>query len=216
MPHLSQILDLGGGFDAVWNKRYNKKTRTRVRRAEKFPLEIRRTHDGSAVAAFTELNRQSVDRWAQQRGQPRWIARQIERRRDRAGQFATASVALGEMCMSWTAHRAGEPIAVYVALQYGQHSIGWMSAMHRELAVETRAGHLLQSLAIQHACHLGHRYLLMGESAPGSGVEMFKAAFGATPVQSAAVRLERLPITPADRWLRSMLTRVGDRNHSAN
>ncbi|MBV9162162.1 MAG: GNAT family N-acetyltransferase [Pseudonocardiales bacterium] len=211
VPYLTQIVDLDGGSNTVWSKRYSRDARNGVRRAEKNSLEIRRNHDASAVEAFAELNRQSVDRWAQQRGQPLWVARLVEGRRNRTRQLATASAALGQACVSWSAHRAGDPVAVHVTLHYGEQSILWMSVMNRDLANETYAGYLLQWLAIQDACNAGARYFHMGESEAGSGVEQFKAKFGASPVQYEALRFERLPLTDTERRLRAMAKRMTDR-----
>jgi hypothetical protein len=205
---LTQVLDLAGGFDTVWSTRYRKQVRNIVRKAERSSLDIRREHGGRAIEAFAELYRQSVDRWARLRGQPLPIARLLARRRDRAGQLAAAAAALGERCVIWSAYRAGEPVAVEVTLELGQHSIVWLSASNRDLAGPTGASYLLHSLAIQDACRTGTRYFYMGESNPGSGVEHFKAKFGATPLEYAALRFERLPITGAERRLRAAVEQL--------
>jgi hypothetical protein len=149
------------------------------------------------VTAFESLHRQSVERWAAQRGQPQWVARAVERRRDRTGQLATARSALDEMFVGWTAYLENEPVAAYVMLRFGARAVNWMSAMNRELADRTCAGYLLQSLVIEEACACGARWYHLGESDPGSGVELFKAAFGAIPFQNHTLRFERLPLTAA-------------------
>jgi hypothetical protein len=209
--YLTQVVDLDGGFDTVWSKRYKKETRWKVRKAKRSSLEIRRDHGGSALDVFAGLYRQAVDRWAHRSGHPLWVAHLLERRRDHAGRVAAASAALGEACVIWSAHRAGEPVAVAVVLQYGQHSMLWLAAVKRELARETMAGHLLQSMVIEDACKLGARYFHMGESEAGSGLEQYKASFGATPVEYQALRFERLPLTDAERRLRATVKRMTDR-----
>jgi CelD/BcsL family acetyltransferase involved in cellulose biosynthesis len=206
--YLTQILDLDGGFDTVWSKRYKKKTRWEVRKAERCSLEIRRDHGGNALDVFAGLYRQAVDRWAHRSGHPLWVARLLERHRNHAGRVAAASAALGKTCVIWSAHRAGEPVAVNVVLQYGQHSILWLAAVNRELAQQTMAGHLLQSMAIEYACQSGARYFHMGESEPDSGVEQYKASFGATPVQYQALRFERLPVTNTQQRLHATVKRM--------
>jgi hypothetical protein len=80
--------------------------------------------------------------------------------------------------------------------------------MNRDLARETLATYLLQSLAIEDACAAGARTFHMGESDTGSAVEQYKAYFGATPVDYRAVRLERLPLTAAERRLRGVAAAV--------
>ncbi|RBY78261.1 hypothetical protein DQ238_12240 [Geodermatophilus sp. TF02-6] len=203
VPYLAHVLDLEGGFDRVWQERYRSDVRKNIRRATRQPLEVHQGSGADLVDVFAELNRRSVDRWALQRGQPLWLARLVERRRDRVGQLSSAVTALTSILTSWTAHLHGEPVAAYVLLHFGTRAYAWMSAMDKELARRTDAGALLQSLAIEHACAAGARWFLMGEAAGGSGVEAFKERFGARAVPYAALRLERLPMTAADRRLRS-------------
>jgi CelD/BcsL family acetyltransferase involved in cellulose biosynthesis len=217
VPYLTQILDLDGGFDTVWSKRYQSQARRCVRKAERAGLEVRLTHgNGSsesaeAIATFTELYRHSVLRWAAQRGQPQALARLLARYRNRAGQLAVVSAEFGTACEIWSAYYRGEPIAIHVTLQMGEHSIDWLAASGSELARQTCASYLLTSRAIEHACRSGSRLFNMGESDPGSGVERYKAYFGAQPVRYHAMRLERLPLTPAERRLRAMAQRLADR-----
>jgi hypothetical protein len=202
VPYRGQVLDLRGGFEEVFAKRFTKDTRKRIRRAQRAELKVRRTPDDTMLAAFTELNDRSVQRWARDRGQPSWLARLVERRRDRAGQLATATATLGSMCVAFAAYRNGEPVAAFAALHAGEHALGWMSAIDRGPADETYAGYLLQSLAIEDACARGRSVFLMGESDPGSGVDSFKRGFGATTLTYSALRFERLPLTAADTALR--------------
>jgi len=207
-PYLCHVIDLDGGFDEVWAKKYRQDARRNVRRAMKQPLEVREGLDSGVVEVFAELNSRSVHRWAVQRGQPLWLAHLVERRRNRVEQLASAVAALGGMCVVRTAHLDGEPVAAYVFLLFGEHAYSWMSAMDRDLARKTNAGALLQSLAIEDACRGGARWFQFGESDPGSGVEMFKTGFGAEPLEYAALRIERLPVTATDRRLRAAVGRL--------
>ncbi|WP_100499824.1 GNAT family N-acetyltransferase [Geodermatophilus chilensis] len=207
VPALAHVIDLDGGFDAVWS-RFRAGVRRSVRQAEKRGLVIRTGEDPAAAGIFAELNRRSVDRWAQMRGQPLWLARLVERRRDRAGQLVGALAELGPMAQVWAAELDGEPVAANAVLRCGTQTHGWMNAMDRELARRTRAGTLLQSLAIEDACRLGARWFQLGESDPGSGVAEFKEGFGGVPVEFSGLRIERLPVTAAERRLRAGLARV--------
>jgi Acetyltransferase (GNAT) domain len=208
IPFLAQSIDLGGGFATVWAQRYRKNTRTKVRRAEKMQLDVRSWDGADIVQVFDDLNRQSVDRWARQRGQSLWLARAVERHRDRTRQLRTAPAALGDMYCGWTAHWQGEAVAAYVMLRFGSQAVFWMSAMNRELADRTRAGYLLQSLAIEEACTGGAIRYHLGESEPGSGVQRFKAAFGAEPHSYEALRFERVPLTAAEHAVRGLVARL--------
>jgi Acetyltransferase (GNAT) domain len=205
--YLTQVIDLDGGFDKVWSYRYRRQARNSVRRAERRCLDVHRDHGGAGVDVFADLYRRSVDRWARQRRQPLWAARLLARRRDSAGRLAAVAARLGEACVIWSAYRAGEPVAVNVVLRSGRHSLGWLSAMDDGLARETQATYLLQSLAIEEACRDGARMFHMGESDAGSGVERYKAHFGAEPMAYHALRFERVPVTRAQRVLRAAVTR---------
>jgi hypothetical protein len=205
VPYTAQVVDLDGGFDAVWT-RFKRQARNSVRKAERFDLDVRRedgtTPDPRGPAIFRDLYTQAVDRWAGQSGQPLPIARALAARRDRPGQVALAAEHLGASCVMWSVLREGQPVAVNVVLQHGAHALGWLCAMDTALARETLATYLLQSVAIRDACERGVRWFHMGESEEGSGGEHFKRYFGTVPVEYAAIRLERLPLSAGERVAR--------------
>src|SRR5262249_10019710 len=202
IPYLAQIIDLTGGFGTVWSDRFRRQVRAAVRKAERSGLEVRKDHGGRGVDGFAALYRQSGDRWARQRGQPLPAGRPLPRPRQRRRPVAAVARPLGESCVIWSAHLAGEPVAVNVVLRHGRHSMGWLSAMDSELARQTLGTYLLQSLAIEDACRAGVRHFHLGESDAGSGVERYKRHFGAVPVEYHALRFERLPVTRAEHGLR--------------
>jgi hypothetical protein len=204
---LSHVLDLEGGFHAVF-ARYRSDTRRKIRKAQQQPLDVRVVRDESLVDVFAGLNARSVDRWAHQRGQPLWLARLAERHRDRVGRLRLAMAGNGSQCVGWTAHLDGVPVAAYIAVLDRRSAWCWMSAMDKELSDRTRAGALLQSLAIEHACAAGARWFHLGESDPGSGVARFKESFGAVPVPQAVFRFERLPLTAVEGTLRAAAGRL--------
>ncbi len=211
VPYLSQSLELDGGFDVVFSKRIRRDTRRLIRRAREAGLDVveyRGDDADAAVDVFAGLYAQSNDRWATAMGRPLALARLHARLQDRAGQLRVAARALGARCRMWTAHLHGEPVAVLAVIQEGRHSFAWLSAMDTERGRETPAGHLLMSLAVEGACAEGASWFHFGESAPGSGVERFKAGFGAHPVEYEALVLERLPLTAADRRLREGVSTV--------
>ena len=204
-PDRTQVIDLSGGFDTVWAKRFRKETRNRVRKAEGVALDIRReTGAGRGVGMFAQLYRQAVDRWAIERGQPLWIAHTLAARRDRPGAVAAVARALGERCVIWSAATAGgEPVSVDVVLQHGRHTLAWLGAVDPALARETMATYRVQSMAIEDACDAGSRYFHLGESDAGSGVERFKRNFGAESIDYDTLRFEHLPLTAGERRLRT-------------
>lgn len=215
VPETSLIVDLDGGYDELWSRKFRRQARNSIRKAERFGLEIRREHGGAAtlrgVEMFAQLYPRSVDRWAAQRGQPLRLARLLAARRDRPGQVAKVAAALGDRCVVWSATKDGEPVAVHVTLQSPGHHLGWLSAKDEDLARETLATYLLHAATIQDACAAGARYFHMGESELGSPAARFKAYFGAEPVAYQALRFERLPLTRVERGLRSFAAALADR-----
>jgi hypothetical protein len=214
VPFTSRIIDLRDGFDAVW-KGYRKSARRGVRAAEKAGVEIHRAtgaDTAAALVAFTRLYDDAIDRWAAQRGQPLRIARLLARLRNVPAQAAAVAARMGEGCVLWSATVDGRPIMVDVMLQSPGHHMSWLGAMDADLARETSGTYLLQSRIIEDACARGVRHFHLGESEPGSGVDAFKAGFGAAAVPFAALRFERLPVTAADRRLRAAFGAVSEWN----
>jgi len=216
VPYRAQVVDLAPGYEHLWNKVFKRQVRNSVRKAERFDLDVRRERGddpgGVGVRAFGQLYGQSVARWAEQRGQPSWVARRVAASQDRPGQVAAVAAALGGRCVVWSAHHEGRPVAVNVVLQHGEHAIGWLAAMDDALARETLATYLLHCRSFEAAAAEGVRWFHLGESDPGSAPERYKANFGARSVEYEALRLERLPLTRADRGLRRAVAKASELN----
>jgi hypothetical protein len=214
VPYTTRVLDLQDGFDAVW-KGYRGSARRWTRKAERLGVDVRCVsgRDASAaLAAFAEMYRRSVDRWAEQRGQPLRIARLLAARRNVPGQVGAAVAGMGERCVLWSATLHGEPLAVNVVLKGATQDMWWLGTMNTEVARSTGASYLLQSRMAEDACSRGVRHLHLGESDPGSGVDEFKAGFGARQVGYDALRFERVPLSRTEHALRSAFASVSSWN----
>ena len=207
IPRVAHVLDLAGGFDEVWKKRFKSGTRNKVRRAEKTGLVVECDTSGKLVPVFYSLFLQSVDRWASQQHEPLALARWRARRRDPIDKFERLAQRLGEAFRLWVAWVDGQPAATILVLQ-GKNAHYTRGAMNKELAAPTRANDLLQKLAIEDACRAGCRYYHMGESGSSESLSHFKARFGAQPYNYAEYRLERLPITTIDGWMRNFVKKI--------
>jgi hypothetical protein len=97
---------------------------------------------------------------------------------------------------------------VDVVLRRGRHALGWLSAMDPVPARETLATYRLLADQVRHACGAGVGWFHLGESEAGSGVERFKANFGAQPVAYQALALERVPLTRGELALRAAYGRL--------
>jgi hypothetical protein len=207
VPRLAHVLNLDGGFARVWEQRFTGSARTAVRKAERSGLTVECDTTGRHTAAFYELFERSLDRWARKQHEPRALARWRGHRRDPLCKLQLIAEHLGNRCRLWIAWRDGEPAAAILVLQDANASYT-RGAMDKELAGPTRANYLLHRLAIEQACDAGCRHYHMGESGGSASLAQFKTRFGARPVPYADYHLERLPLTAADRHVRTAVKRV--------
>jgi hypothetical protein len=204
----TQVLDLEGGFGTVWDRRFHTRVRRAVVRAEKSAVEVEADRTGRLVPAFQRLFEQSIERWAEQQHEPLAFARWRRMRDDPPRALEAVAERFGESCTVWMASRDGQPVAAIVVLRHGVHAKYWRGVMDKKLAHPVRANHLLHRLAIEEACEAGCRTYHMGDSRPGSSLAEFKESFGAGFLDSPAYYRERLPLTAADRALRTLVKRV--------
>ncbi|MFE1439890.1 GNAT family N-acetyltransferase [Streptomyces sp. NPDC058739] len=207
-PHMTQMVDLGGGFGTVWERRIGRRVRRDIRRAERSDVEVEVDRTGRLVPVFYQLYRKSIVRWAEQQHEPLALARWRRTRDFPVRRLEEVAARFGERCAIWVAWCSGEPAGACVVLRHGGHAKYWRSAMDRELAHPVRAMPLLYRLAIEDACEAACRTFDMGESTPGSSLAEFKAGFGAEPFSSPRCFRERLPVSAADRRVRTAVKRL--------
>lgn len=207
IPRLAHVLDLEGGFDHVWSKRFTGGARTAVRKAERSGLTVECDTDGRLLPVHYRLFERSLERWAGQQHEPRWLARWRGHRRDPLARLTATARSLHGACRLWVAWLDGEPAASLLVFQ-GPNANCARGAMDKALAGPTRANYLLHRLAIEDACAAGCRYYHMGESGASQALAQFKTRFGARPYPSAEYHLETVPLTSVDRALRSVVKRA--------
>jgi hypothetical protein len=204
VPRRAHVLDLSPGPDALWDQ-LHKSTRRSIRKAQKAELEIVCDTEGDLLDEFDHLYGLSVQRWAGNQNEPLLLARWRNRGRGSAGRLRTRAVGSGFQL--WVARVDGQPAAAIIVL-VGSVAHYTKGAMDRELASPTRANHLLQWSAIEAAAAKGCPTYHMGDTGTSTSLARFKESFGAQPVDYEELRLERLPLTRADRHLRSAVKRV--------
>jgi hypothetical protein len=192
---VTHILDLEGGFDAVWEKRFQSTTRTAIRKAERSNLTIEWDSSGKLIPAYFDM----FMTWAMRRGRerhlPDWLVRWTNRQRDPQERFEKILQFFGDSSRIYVAFLDGEPVAATVFLVYGKHAFYYRGTSLREKANPVRANDLLQCMMIQEACRAGCRYYHMGESGGVESLMRFKAGFGAIPTPILGYAVERLPLT---------------------
>lgn len=213
VARLAHVLDLAGGFAAVWSKRFTGTARTAVRKAERAGLTVEADSTGRLVPVFYELYCEALRRWARQQHEPLALALARGVRRNPRRKFEEMARRLGNACRFWVAWLEGQPAATILVLQ-GKNASYTRGAMDKELAGPARANYLLHRLAIEEACEAGCRYYHMGESGSSRSLAQFKTRFGAAPRPYAEYHVERIPITRVDRQVRSLGKRVlGFKDH---
>src|SRR5512133_699992 len=147
VPRLAHVLDLEGGFQEVWDKRFKTETRTSTRKAEKVGVEVESGNSPHLVAAYYDLFERSLIRWSTQQHEPAFLARWRGHRRDPLKRFQVMADKLGDICRFWVGSHEGQPAAASIVL-YGEHAPYLKGSMAREVASPTRANDLIQRLAI--------------------------------------------------------------------
>ncbi|MBV8538988.1 MAG: GNAT family N-acetyltransferase [Pseudonocardiales bacterium] len=188
----AQVLDLSGGFSAVWSKRFTSKARSNSRKAERRGVVVESDSTGRLIPVFDVLYRSSVDRWAQERRYPLTLMRWLAQRQHPQNKFATVARSLGECCTVWIAWRQGEPIAGIINLTRGPRVTYWRGAMDKERSRSTGANELLHRHAIEVACADERQSYDFGLSQTAD-LKRFKGTFGAGEVPVRIYYFERLP-----------------------
>lgn len=202
----SYVLNLACGFDEVWSNRFPGNTRNKIRKAEKMGVTVASGASDELVAAFDELFRRSIARWALRQKEFGWLAALRGRLRDPKRKFLSMA-RLSETVMRVSiAYLDGSPVAGVIVLM-GKNAHYTRGAMDERLAGKTRANYLLQKLAIEFACQSGCRNYHMGETALGSSLASFKSSFGAEAIPYADYRYERIPLIRTNETLRALVKR---------
>jgi Acetyltransferase (GNAT) domain len=208
LSHMSQTIDLAGGFEYVSAHRFSSRVRRACRKAQRRQVTVESDATGRLIDVFDALYRKSVVRWAEQQHEPLRLAQWRANARDPRHKFETVARRLGPACRVWVAWRDSAPAAAIIVLSHGVHSTYWRGAMDRDVAAGSGANELLHWRAIEDACASGARFYHMGEAAPSSSLAHFKLGFGAVEQQHTGYRFERVPLTAADAFVRRQVKRV--------
>jgi hypothetical protein len=208
---LTHILDLQGGFDAVWSGRFQSTTRTAIRKAERSNLDVEWDSTGRLLPIYFKMFMDWAVRRGGERHLPAWLARWSNARRDPLDRFRRIAATFGESCRVYVASVDHEPVASAVFLIYGEHAFYYRGTSLREKANPVRANDLLQCMMIREACQAGCRYYHMGESGGVESLMRFKTGFGAVATPVIGYSIERLPLTNVARGLEAIMKRVENR-----
>ncbi|MGH3772190.1 MAG: GNAT family N-acetyltransferase [Pseudonocardiaceae bacterium] len=193
----AQVLDLRGGFSTVWSERFTSKVRSNARKAERRGVVVESDNAGRLVPVFDALYRNSVDRWAQERGHPLSLMRWRAQRREPRSKFETVARRMGERGTVWIAWRGDEPLAGIFVLTRGPRATYWRGAMNKELARGTGANELLHRCAIEAAC-VDERQSYDFGLYQTEELKKFKSTFGAREIPVRSYYFEKFPAVAAE------------------
>lgn len=206
VPRRAHLIDLRDGWDSLWANGFTKSTRSGARRAERRGVTVRRGTAGDLVPEFYQLLEQAATRWARLQHEPHWLAVRRLRHRDPLEKFEALGRYLGDRCRVWVASVDGRPAAASVVIQ-GTNAYDSRAAMDEELTTY-RANDLLLQHTIKDACDAGCHYYYMGESGDSASLAQFKERFGAKGYPYLEYRMERLPISRAEREIKRVVKRA--------
>lgn len=201
VPHRAHTLDLAGGWDEIWSKRFSRTSRRGVRHAERAGVTVACHTSGQGVPEFCHLLEHAVVRWARKQHEPLWLARRRLARRDPRAKFEAMGRFLGERFRVYLASVGGRPVAGSVVI-LGTNAYDFRAAMD-ETMVKTKANDLLQCRSIEDACNAGCHYYYLGDSGWPVTAGAFKERFGALPYAYPEYRFERLPLSRTEQVVKS-------------
>jgi len=96
------MLDLEGGFDNVWMKKFEGSARTGARKEEREGVEVECDPTGRLIPEMHQMLEDSVARWARRQHEPLWLASRRQKARDPLERYQSiaATSATGAGCGS--------------------------------------------------------------------------------------------------------------------
>ncbi len=174
----THVVDIAGGFDAVWRERFDKPRRRRVRRAEEMGVVVRRAASDDDVTRFFDVYRARLAGWDERGGHPESLFRGLVARG-------------GERVRMYVAEHEGRVVGGHVNFYYKEDVTAWYGMASRE-GDDLHAGTLLYATAMREACEAGFRSYNLGASLGKASLEEYKRSLGGEPYRYRIVRYRRL------------------------
>ncbi len=202
----AHVLDLRPGVEAL-RAGLHPSARRALRKAERSDVRIVGGTGTDQLETYYRLYERSLARWAESSHEPVWLARWRGRRRDPIAKLRAMADHLGDRFRLYVAYVEGRPAAGQIVL-FGNTAHDTRGAMDKDLANPVRANQLLQWRAIVDATEAGCTTLHLGESGTSTTLARYKEHYGARSVPYHDYRVERLPVTAADRAARRVVKRA--------
>jgi hypothetical protein len=163
---VTHVLDLSPGFDALWETSFSSKNRNSCRKADKAGVAVAEETNAAAVDEYRRLYETAAARWGYD--EPPYPA-----------ELFRALVDSGAAQL-WVARLEGRAIAGALLLVGSEDVLYWSGAMDRDHQGVAPSNAVIRD-AIAAACARGLSYFDFGASGELTGVERFKASYGAQP-----------------------------------
>lgn len=175
----THLVDLRGGFDAVWNHGYDKPRRRRVRRAEEQGVTVRPAAGEDDVHRFFAVYRERLDAWKSGGGHPETLFHELVRRGG------------GTRTRLFVAAHEGEVVGGHLNLYHRASVIAWYG-MASARGDELNAGTLLYAHCMRDACEAGHADYNLGASLGKPSLIAYKESLGGVEYRYRILRYRRL------------------------
>jgi putative intracellular protease/amidase len=197
--HDAHVVDVRGGFEALWSKAFSSDTRNKVRKARKRGVEVEWGPGSELVDVHWDIYLRWTRQRAATRGIPAAVALALAKRREPLVRYQAIATHLGERCQVAVARVDGEPAASVIALVGGVHAHYWRATSDQALVRRRYANHLLVASVLERAAADGSAFVHMGESGGRRSLIEFKEHFGARPVSYHELRFGPTAVTKAVR-----------------
>jgi len=168
IEHLStHLVDLGQGFDHVWNHGYSKKKRQYARRAERSGVKVDLCEGLDGIADCYSIFVNRMDRWGRRMLYPLELFQELLTRDS-------------EHVKLYRAHRDGVTLGGHFIFYYRDMVLPWFG-MASVPGDELQAGSLLYARCMRDAAEQGFETYNIGGSLGKSSLVEFKEALGAKP-----------------------------------
>jgi hypothetical protein len=174
---VTHVLDLRGGWDAVWETRFSNKVRNQCRMAWKKGVAVRVARGAADFESYYQIYCDSTRRWGYI--QPPYPFALFQALAGISGPGVELKLGLVD----------GQPIAGIVLMHGCRSTLYWSGAMLKE-AANYSVNNALLEVAIREACERGAVIFDFGASGELESVREFKERFGAVATSYESLGLQ--------------------------
>lgn len=160
----THLIDLGEGFNKLWDSSFDKETRTCARKALRNGVTIGKSIDAGAADVLHCLYKEQAEEWGVKKAYPQRLIHQI-------------SDLLNKRAQIWTGTLKGEPVCAVLVFYFRDSLMAWLSGQNAE-GRKICASHLLYTEILKDACENGYSVFNFGGSGNLQGIRYFKESFG--------------------------------------